>query len=142
MPRTYGLISAIRYDPCVHDSSKMFICEGEKRCNIFRKLVTVGQHVDVDEEIENKRSPLRSDQTLIQCPIFETTEEDVMYIDHPSIKNTHISLNVPVPDAADGGDRKVIVYIKFGTSEIRARGRRRDDQNGKWYNTIVEYTPK
>ena len=141
MPRTYGFSKSILYDPCVHDSSKMYLCEGKERCDIFHKLVTVGQHVDVDEEIREYRAPLRSDQTVVPCTIFETTEEDVMYIDHPSIKNTHISLNVPVPDAADGGDRDVIVYIKFGTSEIRARGRRRDDQNGEWYHTVVEYTP-
>ena len=142
MQRTYGSFVSRLYDPCVHDPSKMyFSAGGEERCDIFMKLVTVGQYMNVDEEIERRYVPITSEQTLISFGIYETTEEDVIYKDHPSIKNTHVRLNFPVPEAEEGGDRSIVVYIRFGASEIRARARYSDNPFGKWHHTIVEYTP-
>ena len=144
MPRTYGICVTPLYDPSVHDPTKAYLYAGEeKRCYVFAKLVTVGQRVDVDEEIEKKGIPVTSKQSSILLNIYETTEEDVIYMDHPSIKNTHVSLTVPVPHTEEGGDRSIVVYIRFGASEIRARARCTvNTAFGKWYHAIVEYTPK
>ena len=138
MPRTYGYCAS---ELCPY--KRYFLIKKYVRRNMFRKLVTVEQHVDVDEEIEVKGVPVTSDQNTLLFEIYETAEEDVVYIDHKSVKNTHASLTVPLPESEDGRDRSVVVYVRFAASEIRLRARCSDNAFfGKWYDAIVEYTPK
>ena len=142
MTRTYGVNLGPKFDPSRHDLSQKFVVGGQNRCHVFHKLVTVGDHIDINQEIQICRKPVSLTQTRITLYFYETIEKDVMYLDDPSLAKTQGCISVPIPDASEGEYRGVELMVKFGTTEIRARARRRKTPNAKWYHTIVEYSPK
>ena len=143
MPRTYGVDVSPVFDPLLHDPvKKKYDIEGTEYCDTFYKLVTVGQHVDITQEIESVYVPLESTQKNITFSFFETEQMDAMYEDEPHLTKMQSHLRVPIPDASEGGDREVELFVKFGTTEIRARARRHKEPHGEWYHTVMEYSPQ
>ena len=142
MPRTYGTLISYTFDPNIHDADRKYVVENKLRCKVFSKLVTVGQHVNITQEIERHYAPVWSTQKAVRCALFETEQLNAMYPDEPHVTQMPGCLEVPIPDAADGGDRAVQLFVKFGTTEIRARARREDDPHGEWYHTVFEYSPQ
>ena len=142
MPRTYGKHLNEIFDPICHDPGRKYVIENEERCKVFDKLVTVGQHVDITQEIERNVVSVSSTQKAIGFVLYETKQLQAIYPDEPHVTQMPGCLEVPIPDATDGGDRAVQLFVKFGTTEIRARARRKDDPHGEWYHTVFEYSPQ
>ena len=62
--------------------------------------------------------------------------------DEPHVTEMQSRLCVPIPDASEGGDRDVELFVRFRTTEIRARARREKEPHGEWYHTVIEYSPQ
>ena len=142
MPRTYGMKESPVFDPLLHDPVKKYDIEGTEYCYTFDKLVTVGQHVDITQEIDRVYLPIESTQKIITFEFYETKQMDALYPDEPHLTKIQSELNVPISDASEGGDRSVELFIQFGTTEIRARARRHKEPHGEWYHTVMEYSPQ
>ena len=78
------------------------------------------------------RYPLKSNQTIINFPIYITTELSADFCDEPGMKLLG-NLTIDLPDVHLGTNRPCTFILTFGDMEIKARAF--NQTNGQNYQT-------
>ncbi|KAL3878393.1 hypothetical protein ACJMK2_030749 [Sinanodonta woodiana] len=114
---TYGT-EAMRYfingyDP---DEQKVTI-DGQPFCKIFVKHAEMGQTVSIEDTSKCELEAVSATMTVMTIPVFVSTEKNPVYTSIPSCRLLG-KVRVAMPDISGGINRKVIVNITFGESEL------------------------
>lgn len=120
--RTYGVRVTKKFDDAIHDIRKRKVSEidGYTYCTgLFRKLVGVGESVNINEVAYHDFSPTEPDQTNAVFAFYCTKNQDAQYVDEEGMEKLG-SCVVPSPDTRLGRDRKLKMEIKFGLTEFKA----------------------
>ncbi|CAG8757386.1 6788_t:CDS:1, partial [Gigaspora margarita] len=89
------------------------------RIKVFKKLVSRGTVVDVDQDFSIDLLPSTEDQTATIIKVYKTPEYDGRYVDEPEMEKLG-ELILDFPNPSLGFDRKLVFNLTFGQMEIRA----------------------
>ncbi|XP_053907936.1 heat shock 70 kDa protein 12A-like isoform X2 [Cuculus canorus] len=120
--RTYGLEINQKFDPAVHDVSKLRVSKTDDYVyctGIFKKLVGIEQSVGINEVAHYDFHPTESDQTAASFCFYCTEKKDAQYVDEEGMELLG-SCVVPMPDTTLGKNRQLKLHIKFGLIEFKA----------------------
>ncbi|XP_041907004.1 heat shock 70 kDa protein 12B-like isoform X1 [Corvus kubaryi] len=120
--RTYGVKVSEKFDDAIHDIRKRKVSEidGYTYCtDLFKKLVGVGQPLNINEVAYHNFYPTEPDQTSVVFAFYCTKNQDAQYVDEDGMEKLG-SCVVPSPDTQLGRDRKLKMEIKFGLTEFKA----------------------
>ncbi|XP_054908995.1 heat shock 70 kDa protein 12A-like [Poeciliopsis prolifica] len=121
-PYTYGVALCEPFDELKHKPEKKFmIGEEEWCCDMFRTLVRVGEDVGWDEIRVHILRPVDKYQTRMVMRFYRTERLFPKYVDDLGVEKAG-SFDVEMPDINGGRERQVRLEIKFGSTEITAKG--------------------
>lgn len=134
--RTYGLEVCEEFNDAVHDACKRRVskdgdyiyCTG-----LFKKLVEIGESVDIHKASYYDFFPIEPDQTKVVFAFYCTKNQNAQYVDEEGMEQLGFCV-VPSPDIRRGRNRRLKVEIKFGLTEFKARC---TDVTSKESRTIV-----
>lgn len=122
---TYGVETSlpIKDEETVLDEKRIAIIDGVRyERGVFSKHVTKGANLEVDKaQYEMAYLPLLKKQKTIRFRVYTSSLENPKYIDDPECRPLGY-INVDIPDASEGPDRKVRVRFIFGGTEIKVEG--------------------
>ncbi|MEQ2279240.1 hypothetical protein AMECASPLE_007438 [Ameca splendens] len=117
---TYGIETSESFDESRHKAEKKFMADGCQMCSdVFMKLVSEGDDVGWDDIREHTLYAIEAGQTAMSFTFFRTERRDVKYVDDWGVEEV-ASFEVDMPVVAGGRKRKVMLQIKFGSTEITA----------------------
>lgn len=122
---TYGTDFAPAFEEGVDGEERRFLLStGEAHCRErFSKLVTRGDLVDTDEEVYEVYTPLEGATSKVEFWLYSSSEPDPRYVDEPGCTYLgKIVLDLKKVMAFALKDRAVTLYMRFGETEIKARG--------------------
>ncbi|XP_062389458.1 heat shock 70 kDa protein 12A-like [Sardina pilchardus] len=118
--RTYGILESERFNPSRHSMIKVqYNKDRIAYCNVFKRLIKVGESIGCDEVREHYLTPVNSDQREMIFQFYCTEKEDAIEVDEDGMKNIG-SFTVPMPDISKGMNRCVRLEIQFGNTEMQA----------------------
>lgn len=122
---TYGVETSlpIKDEETVLDEKRIAIIDGVRyERGVFSKHVTKGANLEVDKaQYEMAYLPLLKNQKTIRFRVYTSSLENPKYIDDPECRPLGY-INVDIPEASEGPDRKVRVRFIFGGTEIKVEG--------------------
>ena len=124
--KTYGTNIRQWFDAVKHDEKyKCINDDGVAFCNgSFDTLVTVNQEIDIFHKVTRMVFPLQNEQTKVTIVIYGSDKEKVRYVDEPGVEKLgEITIRTPNPDGKNIEERKVLVDILFGKTEMQAEAR-------------------
>ncbi|KAL3881573.1 hypothetical protein ACJMK2_027996 [Sinanodonta woodiana] len=126
---TYGFEWSEEFIPEIHPlQNRINTDDGFYCCDIFKKLVEVGQEINVghcSEEIETFVT--YKFQERIAFPFYKSTQKSPRFITDEGC--THIgTLYMDVPYSTEGVNRSGFIQVQFGGTEITAKAR---DRSGR-----------
>ena len=141
---TYGIGSAIPFDPKKHNEAYKYYCEDEKinRCNhIFRIFLEKGELAKADEVVTTTLTPSHQG-TIARISIYSTPNLGIQYVkdENKKLIVTEIGklfIDVPNPDNLRRGQRKVDITLDFSGTEIQAKAHYR--VTGKEVKTVCDF---
>ena len=118
--KTYGKKTTRRFQPGLHDEKYRFISDTGVRCGqVFDKFVGKDQAVMVGEVTkENCYTPTYHDQKEIGLKFYASDLNDPKHTD----QNCQLigEMDVDLTDVPGDFDRRVLVSLTFGDTELRA----------------------
>ncbi|XP_076120584.1 heat shock 70 kDa protein 12A-like [Alosa pseudoharengus] len=118
--RTYGIMESEHFNPSRHSRSKVHYNKDRiEYCNVFKRLVKVGESIGCDEVREHYLTPVNSDQREMVFQFYCTEKEDAIEVDEDGMKNIG-NFTVPMPDISKGMNRCVRLEVRFGNTEMQA----------------------
>ncbi|XP_027578521.1 heat shock 70 kDa protein 12A-like [Pipra filicauda] len=120
--KTYGLKVNQIFDDAIHDACKQKVSKagGYVYCtDLFRKLVGIGESVNINEVAHYDFSPTEPDQKDAYFVFYCTEKQDAQYVDEEGIEQLGFC-TVPMPDTHLGTQRQLKMEIKFGLTEFKA----------------------
>ncbi|XP_021355916.1 heat shock 70 kDa protein 12A-like isoform X2 [Mizuhopecten yessoensis] len=117
---TYGISTNKKFKPSRHDHSKKKTVNGVDYCTeLFDKHVRVGTTLKIGQaQSDQKYNPLYENQTCLDFPVYQSSEEDPDYVTDGSC--TYMgNMSVTIPDTAVGTDKSVRVKMIFGGTELK-----------------------
>ncbi|KAK3596863.1 hypothetical protein CHS0354_039858 [Potamilus streckersoni] len=118
---TYGVALTVPFKKGIHPIHKKLVVEGEELCDdIFDKHVEIGQSVSQDEyQSEKEYYPLTDRDTILPIELYSSTSTSPKFVTDPSCKCIgKFSVKFPDDLGAKKEDRKVMVRMKFGSTDI------------------------
>lgn len=88
----------------------------------FSKLVTRGDIVDTDAEVQESYVPVEGAQIFVRLPLYSCTEPDPRYVTDAGCEllgEIEVDLTKVMSFALE--DRGITLYMRFGETEIKAR---------------------
>ncbi|KAK2544204.1 heat shock protein 12A-like protein [Columba livia] len=119
---TYGLAVTQEFDATIHDFRKKRVSKADGytySVDIFKKLVGIGDTVNINEVAHYYFHPTEPDQTSVHFSFHGTEKQDALYVDEEEIERLG-SCIVPMPDTTLGKKLKLKLDIKFGLTEFKA----------------------
>uniref|UniRef100_A0A7M4E0B3 Heat shock 70 kDa protein 12A-like n=1 Tax=Crocodylus porosus TaxID=8502 RepID=A0A7M4E0B3_CROPO len=120
--RTYGVAVCHAFDAAVHDERKKRVSKTDNYVyctDLFKRLVGIGDLINIDEDVHYTFTPVEPDQTSMQLRFCCTEKENAKYIDEKGMKMLG-SCTVPMPNPELGRNRQVRLDVKFGLTEFKA----------------------
>ncbi|XP_033761605.1 heat shock 70 kDa protein 12B-like [Pecten maximus] len=119
-PRTYGICVSVPYDVELHPRKSYFVSDGcEMASDIFQVMVKAGQTVRMGKtKAEHVCRPAHAYDTVSTVELYESTNECPEYTSDPSCRQLG-ELEVEMPDTTKGKDRRIVVAIHFGYTELK-----------------------
>ncbi|XP_050181251.1 heat shock 70 kDa protein 12B-like isoform X2 [Myiozetetes cayanensis] len=120
--KTYGLKVGQEFDPAIHDVSKRRVSKiGDYAycTDLFKKLVGIGESVNINEAAQYDFYPTEADQTNAHFVFYCTEKQDAQYVDEEGIEQLG-SCIVPMPERCLGMQQQLKMEIKFGLTEFKA----------------------
>ncbi|XP_009077311.1 PREDICTED: heat shock 70 kDa protein 12A-like [Acanthisitta chloris] len=120
--RTYGVGISVKFDSAIHDARKRVVSkvDGYIYCkDIFKKLVEIGESVNINEVAHYDFYPVEPDQIRVRFRFYCTEKQDAQYTDDEGMEWLG-SCVVPMPDTRLGRKRRLKMAIKFGLTEFKA----------------------
>ncbi|CAM4463659.1 unnamed protein product [Lepidochelys olivacea] len=136
---TYGVKISEAFDIAVHDVQKKRVSKADHYVyctDLFKKLVGIGDLVEVDEVASYTFTPTEPDQTSVIFSFYCTEKEDAKYIDEEGLKMLG-SCTVPTPNTELGKNRQLRLDIKFGLTEFKATGT--DVTSGESRTVMIDF---
>lgn len=90
---------------------------GEENC--FSALISRGDKISFDNEIQQTFHPISPDQTVVAFQFYSTERTDVKKCTDSSLTPLE-KVRVNCPDVTGGCDREILVTLKFGGTETKA----------------------
>ncbi|CAG8602704.1 16306_t:CDS:2 [Funneliformis mosseae] len=118
LPLTYGIELA----PLWKEGDPPERKQTHGRIFVFRRLVSKGIEVDVDQEFGLELHPSFQNQIEISIEVYATTAIEAKFCDEPGMKKIG-ELRLDFPDPHLGFHRKITFTLTFGQMEIRAYAR-------------------
>ncbi|KAM4731311.1 heat shock 70 kDa protein 12A-like [Anableps anableps] len=117
---TYGTEISERFDKSKHKAEKKFMADGCEMCeDVFMTLVSEDDDVGWDEIRKHTLYAIEAGQTAMSFTFYRTERRNVMYVDDWGVEEV-ASFEIDMPNVAGGRKRKVMLDIKFGSTEITA----------------------
>ena len=138
--RTYGFGSSQPFDPKIHDAKYKFRNKDNRlRCNkIFTPIVEMGDVIEVKSRKEDVYD-LLSQQTELKISLYSMNrkprKDKVEYTDDKDVARLG-DIAILTPDLTGGSDRKVVVSMSFGQTEITVEAF--DKTSGQRVKAIVD----
>ncbi|KAJ7397250.1 heat shock 70 kDa protein 12A-like protein [Pitangus sulphuratus] len=120
--KTYGLKVSQEFDRAIHDVSKRRVSKTGDYAyctDLFKKLVGIGESVNINESAHYDFYPTEADQTNAHFVFYCTEKQDAQYVDEEGIEQLG-SCIVPMPDRHLGMQQQLKMEIKFGLTEFKA----------------------
>ncbi|KAK5612154.1 hypothetical protein CRENBAI_024511 [Crenichthys baileyi] len=137
---TYGVRTSERFDKFRHKAEKKYTNKDGEWCrDIFMKLVDVDEDVCWNETRKHILYPVKADQTEMTFSFHRTKGKHVMYTDEPDIEEIG-SFVVDSPDTTLGLNREIRLEIKFGFTEMTAKGT--DKETGSTQTIKINFMRK
>ncbi|CAM2098045.1 heat shock 70 kDa protein 12A [Caretta caretta] len=136
---TYGVKISEAFDIAVHDVQKKRVSKADNYVyctDLFKKLVGIGDLVEVDEVASYTFTPTEPDQTSVIFSFYCTEKDDAKYIDEEGLKMLG-SCTVPTPNTELGKNRQLRLDIKFGLTEFKATGT--DVTSGESRTVMIDF---
>uniref|UniRef100_A0A8C4VI29 Heat shock 70 kDa protein 12A n=1 Tax=Gopherus evgoodei TaxID=1825980 RepID=A0A8C4VI29_9SAUR len=136
---TYGLKVSQAFDIAVHDIQKKRVSKADNYVyctDLFKKLVGIGDLVEVDEVASYTFTPTEPDQTSVIFSFYCTEKKDAKYVDEEGLKMLG-SCTVPTPNTELGRNRQLRLDIKFGLTEFKATGT--DVTSGESQTLMIDF---
>lgn len=90
---------------------------GEENC--FSALISRGDKISFDNEIQQTFHPISPDQTVVAFQFYSTERTDVKKCTDSSLTPLE-KVRVNCPDITGGCDREILITLKFGGTETKA----------------------
>lgn len=114
---TYGIVQSEVFNPLRHQGCPVLVNkEGRRYCNVFRRLVKIGESVGCEEVREIVLLPVDRDQKEMTFLFLTTDQEDAIKLGGLDILGYS---TVPMPDDKKGFERSVKLEIRFGFTEMQ-----------------------
>ncbi|KAK3099872.1 hypothetical protein FSP39_011017 [Pinctada imbricata] len=123
-PHTYGSRLMRYFLKDFDDQSKLKMVRGQPVClDVFGKFVTIDTEFETNQTCDSLEVfPLRPDDTEMTVFIYKTDAEDARYVTDDGC--TYLGkIKVDMPDTTGGLDRKVILTLTLGQTEIVVKGK-------------------
>uniref|UniRef100_A0A452HY50 Heat shock protein family A (Hsp70) member 12A n=1 Tax=Gopherus agassizii TaxID=38772 RepID=A0A452HY50_9SAUR len=136
---TYGVKVSQAFDIAVHDIQKKRVSKADNYVyctDLFKKLVGIGDLVEVDEVASYTFTPTEPDQTSVIFSFYCTEKKDAKYVDEEGLKMLG-SCTVPTPNTELGRNRQLRLDIKFGLTEFKATGT--DVTSGESQTVMIDF---
>ncbi|XP_038009631.1 heat shock 70 kDa protein 12A-like isoform X1 [Motacilla alba alba] len=120
--RTYGLRVCEKFDDAIHDARKRRVSKAGDYIyctDLFRKLVEIGESVNIHEAAHYNFFPIEPDQTKVTFAFYCTKKQNAQYVDEEGMELLGFCV-VPSPDTLLGLHRRLKVEIQFGLTEFKA----------------------
>lgn len=115
---TYGIVHSEVFDPKRHQGCVVLVNkDGTPYCNVFKRLVKIGESVGCEEVRDIVLNPVDRDQKEMKFIFFTTDQEDAIQTDGLD-ELGHCT--VPMPDVRKGFERMVKLEVRFGFTEMLA----------------------
>lgn len=122
MDRTYGVDSAVKFNPFLHPLEKREYHQGKAYCSdIFRTLAKKNERIDIEEKRSYTFSPLDPGQTEVDFEFFSTSKDDTNFITDPEVVSENVVINLASPDTRKGTDRELRLDVMFGGTELKVK---------------------
>jgi hypothetical protein len=118
---TYGLESnryLLATDP---EEKRQWIGDTQMCTGVFEKLITIGDMVKVDQKVEKEVFASTADMTKMTLNIYRTREPNPQFITDKGCE-LFGEMMVEMPSTKGGQERKVMVSLQFGETEILFSG--------------------
>jgi len=119
-PRTYGISVSAPFDDKKHPNKLKTFSNGRYVCtDVFQVIVRLGEPLIVGKSnFEVSCAPNKEFDTKANIEVYESSNENPMYaIRDKDVKRLGV-LTVPIPDIAGGHNRRIIINIHFGYTEL------------------------
>lgn len=115
---TYGIVQSEVFNPLRHQGCAVLVNkEGRRYCNVFKRLVKIGESVGCEEVKEIELHPVDRDQKEMTFLFLTTDQENAIKLNGLDILG---HCTVPMPDEKKGFERSVKLEIRFGFTEMQA----------------------
>ncbi|KAJ8297603.1 hypothetical protein KUTeg_024134 [Tegillarca granosa] len=127
MQHTYGVAVSKLFVEGVHDQNKKFVTSGGGvRCDrIFKKYVTEGETVDIDDRKTSYISVLEPDEKYMTFLFYATEKQNPMYVTDPGCQLIG-KITIDMLDISKGLDRGADVSMSFGGTKLEVEAKDRD----------------
>lgn len=120
------------YDP----PEKFVSIDGQPFCkDVFNKLVEVETEYEVGGKITEEVMPLKADMTKMAVHLYRSKHKNPKYVTDKGCENLG-TITVDMPDTKRGLNRKVLVSLTFGDTELIVEGK--DETTGKSVSTSLD----
>ena len=132
---TYGICWDDIFIEGVHDNSKSYIDEYGKWCqDCFRKLVTVSQDIEVNQQIESSTHHSYAEDITSTIPLLATANENPKYKDDKGVK---VIGEIRIPKTKESWGKKIIINFYFGETELKVKVF--DETTGETYEKEIDF---
>ncbi|XP_076088281.1 heat shock 70 kDa protein 12B-like [Mytilus galloprovincialis] len=128
MPRTYGVMTSLPFDPRKFDEKYCVVMDGEERCDkIFSLITSVDDSVEAGTKFEKSYFTPFPNQEKMDFNVYVSTEANPCYVDEEGCKHL-CTPTIIFPDICPD-KRWVDVEFELGNTEIKMTAK--DRKSGK-----------
>ena len=117
--KTYGVSTVVNFNTLLHRPNKKFTVEGVDKCkDIFHVFIKKGSSVAIGDCITEEFAPKTTDAKSISFDLLACNSSHVTYTDDRGVQKVGY-IEIPLGDKSRGKDRRALVTMMFGLTEIR-----------------------
>lgn len=126
---TYG-IESNRFPVATDPRDKIKLIGGKHTCTqVFDKLVTIGDQVQVNSKVEKEVYASTENMTKMKVNIYRTKQTNPLFVTDKGCE-LFAEMTVEMPDIKEGIKRAAIISIDFGKTEIIFSGKDKSTDRG------------
>lgn len=132
---TYG-VETNRYRLATDPMDKIKYIGDKHQCTqVFKKMVTIGDKILVNDKVEKTFNASTSDMTKMKINIYRSKEKNPLFVTDKGCE-LFATMTIHMPDTKGGMERAVKISIEFGKTEITFSGK--DENTGRGMKTTME----